>query len=287
MLRLFKSKFFLVLLATLLLLIIIGISAKSDSRLAYFDDAVSVPLTPVQGFFSFIGNKVEGSFNFFRDIKKVRQENEALKVKVDDLENKVRTLQRYEEENKRLREAVNLKNQFNDYEPVGGNIIAKDMGNWFNTFTIDIGRNDSITEESPVITSKGLVGRVIETMPLSSKVLSIIDIDSSVSAIITKSQKMVMVTGDIKLKEQGLCRMDYDYISNEFDLNPGDIVETSGMGGVFPRGILIGKVKEIRQETGGLKKYAVIEPAVDFKKIQEVFVLKSKANTTKAGNVEK
>jgi rod shape-determining protein MreC len=285
LLRLFRNKLFVIVLVTVTLFIVMGVTASPGSRLAYVGDAVSVPLSPLQSFFSYTGDKVGGSFTFFRDIKALKKENEQLKIQVDILENEKRNLIRNGEENKLLKEALNLKNQFNDYESVGGNIIAKDIGNWFNIFTIDRGTNDGLTNNSPVITSKGLVGCITETMPFSSKVLSIIDADSTVSAIISKSMEMAIVRGDMRLKDQGLCRM--DYIDDEVELSVGDTIETSGMGGIYPKGILIGRVKETRKENGELQRYAVIEPAVDFKKLQEVFVLKSKIKKTETGSVKK
>ncbi|MCX8129229.1 MAG: rod shape-determining protein MreC [Clostridia bacterium] len=285
MLRLFRNKLFVVILVTVTIFIIMGVTATPGSRLAYIGDAVSVPLSPFQSFFSFIGEKVEGSFTFFKDMKELKKENEELKTKVDELENERRNLLRYEKENKELRDALNLKNQFSNYESVGGNIIAKDVGNWFNIFTIDRGNSDGITDFSPVITSKGLVGCVNDTMPFTSKVLSIIDVDSTVSVLISKYSEMAIVRGDLKLKDEGFCRM--DNIGDEIELSAGDTIETSGMGGIYPRGILVGRVKETRRDSGESRKYAVIEPAVDFKKLQEVFVLKSKNKNTDIGSAGK
>ena len=283
--RLIKNKVFILMMVALVLLIVMGLSAKKDSKLHYIGDAISVPLAPVQNFFSFLGDKVEGSLTYFKDSKELKKENDALKVKVDNLEAENRKLLRYEEENKTLRDALNLKDQFKDYEYVGGNVIAKDLGNWFNIFNIDRGGNDGITVDSPVITSKGLVGAVTEVQPFTSKILSIIDVDSTVSAIITKSMDVVKVSGDMNLKNQGLCRM--DYIPLGLDLEVGDQVETSGVGGIYPRGILIGKVKQVIQANNELNRYAIIEPAVDFKRLQEVFVLKSKNNNTGTDNTKK
>ena len=285
MLRLFRSKLFVFILVILTILVVMGISSKPDSKMHYIGDVISVPLAPVQRFFSFIGDKIEGSVTFFKDTKAVKQENDQLKVKLDQLEAEKRNLLRYEEENKELREALNLKNQFNSYDSVGGNIIAKDMGNWFNIFTIDRGSEDGITSDSPVITSKGLVGSVTETWPLSSKVLSIIDADSTVSAMVSKSMDVVIVRGDLNLKNQGLCRM--DYIPMGLDLEVGDTIETSGVGGIFPRGILIGKVEKVIQASNELNRYAIIKPAVDFKRLQEVFVLKSKTKNMDTGSTKK
>jgi rod shape-determining protein MreC len=115
------------------------------------------------------------------------------------------------------------------------------------------------------------VGKVYEDLPVSSKVISIIDPESSISAIISKSMDYVIVSGDINLESKGLCRM--NQIPIDLDISIGDTIETSGIGGIFPKGLLIGTVKEIVNGSNELERYAVIQPAVDFRRLQEVFVL--------------
>jgi rod shape-determining protein MreC len=272
-------------LVTIAIFFTIGLSAKPDSNANWVSHIINATVSPLQKIFSFSGQKVSGSLSFFKDVKAVQKENEELKARIDQLEKENAQLQEYKVKNEELKSALNLKDQFNEYDFVGANIIAKDPGNWFNVFTIDIGKNNGIGNNFPVVTGKGLVGSVYSTGLISSKVVSIIDIDSTVSARISKSREVVRVKGDITLKEQGLCRM--DYISPEVDVEVGDTIETSGLGGIFPKGIIIGKVKEIRQTNNELNRYAVIEPAVDFKRLEEVFVLKSKTGNTGVDNTAK
>jgi len=158
----------------------------------------------------------------------------------------------------------------------GANIIANDAGNWFNTFTVDRGTNDGVQRNSTVISGRGLVGRVSVCGPSTSKVISIIDVDSTVSARVTKTGLRGFVKGDIKLKDKGLCRL--EFVAENVDVSVGDRVETSGLGGYFPKGIIIGTIKEIRQINSELNRYAIVEPAVDFERIEEVFVLKNKSS---------
>ena len=274
MLRLFKNKLFLLLLATVIILVVIGVSSKPGSSLNSVGNIISVPLSPVQKFFAFVGQKIEGSTTYFTDIKTLKLENEDLKLKVDKLQKDTRDLALYKQENETLRYIMKLKNPFNNYNYVGGNIIAKDAGNWFNVFTIDSGSNDGITVNSPVITSTGLVGTIIETNLFTSKVISVIDTDSTVFAVNSRTMELVRVKGDLKLKDLGLCKMDY----SEKDIEVGDSIETSGLDGIYPKGIVIGKVIEVVGDENQFNRYAIIEPAVNFKKLQDVFILESKTN---------
>jgi len=276
LLRLFRNKLFLLILATVVVFIVMGISTSQDSKINWFGNAIDAAFSPVQKLISTVGRKVNSYMSLFSDMKSLKAENEELKIKVERLEKENGELAGYREKNKELREALNLKDQFKDYDSIGANVIAKDPGNWFNIFTVDRGKNDGISNNFPVITGKGLVGSVYSAGLFSSKVVTIIDMDSTVSGRISKTRDLVRVKGDINLKDQGLCRM--DYISPDIDISVGDTVETSGLGGIFPKGIIIGRIKEIRQVNNELSRYAVIEPAVDFKRLEEVIILKSKNN---------
>lgn len=283
MLRLFKSKLFILLITSLIILIVMGVSTNQSSNVNHVGNILSVVLSPGQKFLTYCSQKVEGSLSFFNDIKEIKKENEELKIKVDQLEKERLELLDYKVKNKELKEALNLKDQFSEYDFLGANIIAKDAGNWFDIFTIDRGGKDGIDSDFPVITSKGLVGKVTVPGILSSKVITIIDSDSTVSARISKTRDLVLVRGDMTLKDQGLCRL--DYIPPDADVSIGDTIETSGIGGIFPKGIIIGRVKQVMQVNSEMTRYAIIEPAVDFKRLEEVFVLKDKAaNSVKDGS---
>lgn len=288
MLRLFKSKWFILSFVTIFILVVIGVSANKNSKLNWLNNIVSVPLTPVQGFFTSVGRWIGDGLDFFKDIEAVRRENEALKTQVSELEKQNRELESFRDKNEELRAALNLKPQFGDYQFLGANITAIDPGNWFNIFKIDIGSKEGVQGDYPVVTSgKGLVGRVLSSDLTSSKVLTIIDEESAVAGWISKTGGgHAIVRGDMVLKEQGLCKM--DYIPLEVDVEVGDVIETSGLGGVFPKGILIGKVIEVRKTNSEMDRYAVIQPAADLKRLEEVYVLKKNGdNSEETGSVEK
>ncbi|NJD03212.1 MAG: rod shape-determining protein MreC [Ruminiclostridium sp.] len=285
--RLFRSKRFLISIITIFILIIMGVSVNKNSKINWLNNIVSVPFTPVQAFFSTIGQRIGDGLSFFQDIDSVRKENDALKLRVNELEKENRELSSFKTKNEELRLALNLKAQFDDYEFKGANIVAVDPGNWFNIFKIDIGSRDGIKADFPVVTSsKGLVGRIMSTDLTSSKVLTIIDEDSAVASWISKTGGgHAVVRGDIQLKEQGLCRL--DYIPLDVDVEVGDVIETSGLGGIYPKGIMVGKVIEVRKTNSEMNRYAIIEPAADFKRLEEVYVLKSRIENTETGSVKK
>lgn len=286
MLRFLRSKWFIVSLITIVLLVVMGVSVNKNSRLNWLNNIISVPLTPVQSFFSSIGQKVEDGLYFFKDMEAVKKENEILRAEVAELQKQNRELPVLESKNDELRRALSLKEQFGDYTFVGTNIIAIDPGNWFNVFKVDIGSREGVQSDCPVVTSaKGLVGRVLSSDITSSKVLTIIDEESAVSGWISKAGGgHVIVRGDMALKEKGLCKM--DYIPLEVDVEVGDVIKTSGLGGIYPKGIVIGEVIEVRKTNSELDRYAIIQPAADFKRLEEVYVLKGNEKQ-ETGSVEK
>lgn len=286
MLRFFRSKWFIVSLITILLLVVMGVSADKNSGLNWLRNIISVPMTPVQGFFTSIGRKVEDGLSFFRDIEAVKTENEKLKAEIAELRKKNRELSALESKNDELRQALSLKEEFGDYTILGANIIAIDPGNWFNVFKIDIGGREGVRSDCPVVTgARGLVGRVLSSDLSSSKVITIIDEESAVAGWISKaSGGHAIVRGDMALKEKGLCKM--DFIPLEVDIEVGDVIETSGLGGIYPKGIVIGEVIEVRKMNSELDRYAVIQPAADFKRLEEVYVLKGNENR-ETGSVNK
>jgi len=280
-LSLIKNKYFSLIFATIVLIVIILISMYNSGSFTGIKNILSVPLSPLQKLLTGTGQKVEAFFTTFKDIKTLRKENEILKTKVNELEKENGELISYKDKIEELRLALNLKSQFEDYEIIGANVIAKEPGNWFNVFKIDIGTKDGVDVDYPVVSStKGLVGRIISSDSTSSKVISIIDEDSTVSGWILKSGGgHVIVKGDLTLKEEGLCRMYYTAIN--VDVAVDDIIETSGLGGIYPKGILVGKVKEVREVSNELDRYAIIQPEVDLKRLQEIFVLKKKNDNLK------
>ena len=263
-----------------------GVSANKNSRLKWLNNIISVPLSPVQGFLSSIGQRVEDGLSFFRDIDAVKKENESLKAEIAELRKQNRSLSALEVKNEELRQALNLKEQFGDYTILGANIIAVDPGNWFTVFKVDIGSREGVKSDSPVVTNtKGLVGRVISSDVTSSKILTIIDEESAVSGWISKAGGgHAIVRGDMSLKEKGLCKM--DYIPVDVDVEVGDVIETSGVGGIYPKGIVIGEVTEVRKTSSEMDRYAIIKPAADFKRLEEVYVLKSN-EINETGSVNK
>ncbi|NLK87277.1 MAG: rod shape-determining protein MreC [Clostridiaceae bacterium] len=273
--RLLKSKWFIISLITIALLVVMGVSVNKNSKLNWLSNILSVPLKPVQGFFTTAGQKIDDLISYFDGIDALREENKALKEEISLLKTENREYAELKSENDELKRAFGIKGEFDDYTLVGANIIAMEPGNWYSVFKVDIGEDDGISEDLPVITgSKGLVGRVLDTDSNTANIQTIIDEDSAISGWIAKAGGgHAIIKGDMKLREDGLCKM--VYIPIEVDVEVGDVIETSGVGGIYPKGIIIGEVVEVRKTSSEMDRYAVIKPAADLKRLEVIFILKN------------
>ncbi|HEY8420668.1 MAG TPA: rod shape-determining protein MreC [Thermoclostridium sp.] len=269
--RIFGSKIFIISLVMVLLFVLAALTAGENSKANVIRNVLTVPLSPLQKGIGAVSDWIKNSVNFFREVRTARAENEELKKKIQQMEHELEKVYSLQKENENLKKILSFKEQFTQ-ETVGCNIIAKDSGNLFETFTIDRGSKDGISVNDPVINANGLVGRVARVDLLTSKVVSIIDTESSVSARLSKSRDLVILRGDSQLRTEGLCRL--DYIPPDVEVAVGDKVETSGMSSLYPKGIIIGEIIQIVKNEGQFDYYAIVKPAVDFRRLEEVVVIK-------------
>ena len=253
------------------ILIVMGISFLGSSSAS--GSLIGTVLSPAQKFFSAIGNGTGHFFDFLFDMKDLQQENLELKDEVDRLSARVRELEAYGQENERLRQMLDFKTAAADRDIVGCEVIAKESGNWFYAFTIDKGADDGISVGDTVMAGYGLVGKVTAVSGSWAKVQTIIDTDSSVGAMVSRSQDFGIVDGELSLADDGKCKL--SYLTKGASLVLGDTVVTSGLGGVYPEGILIGTVSEIKSDSMGYSQYAILDTAVDFERIREVMVIRN------------
>ncbi|MBR4304063.1 MAG: rod shape-determining protein MreC [Clostridia bacterium] len=141
-----------------------------------------------------------------------------------------------------------------------------------STFTINRGSIDGIEVGDCVMTDAGFVGYISSVALRSAEVITLINIDTKLACIVSRTRETVVVEGDFVLASDGCLKM--PYLKNDVDLQTGDIIETSGATELFPKGIIVGTVKAVRREDHGISSYAVIEPAVDIEKLHTVFVVK-------------
>ena len=172
-------------------------------------------------------------------------------------------------DNKTLQEYMNLTQKYSEYPTVPATVITRDVSNFSSNLVIDVGTENGVKENMTVIADKGLVGYVLSATEKTAKVQVIIDSASTVSCNLTTTSESIICKGT--LDNDQILRA--TYIPTAAELIQGDTVVTSGLGGIYRRGILIGSVKEIVTTSNVTDRYAVIEPAVDFSKLETVLVI--------------
>ncbi len=233
---------------------------------------VNTVLYPFEKGIQFISHQISNVTSRFKTVEELLTINEELMEEVGELRYANTILSQYKEENDSLKKLLDLNNRYKSYEGTGANVIGKDQGNWYKVFTIDKGLGSNINNKSVILAEGGLVGHVNEATYLTSKVISIIDSRSSVSAQVVRTGDTGIVEGDIELGNNGLCVLK---ISSESEVVKGDQIITSHLSSIYPPGILIGVVEDVLVSNDELVTYAHIRPVVDFKHLEHVLVIES------------
>lgn len=229
-------------------------------------------ITPIQGTVSQIGHVISDYLYRVKLRSNIEYEYNQLKAQNDELTLRSILYEELEEENTQLRALLGEYEDRSSMNPVLARVIASETGNYFSTFTINKGKNDGVDTQMAVITSEGLVGYTYEVFDKTAKVITIIDDQASLAALIESSRDQGAVKGTLGSTGEPLCRM--YYLSADSVPRPGDRVITSGVGVSFPKGLLIGYVRESTRAIEDSKHYIVVEPAADFEHIENVLVLR-------------
>ncbi len=235
------------------------------------ESAFGFIVTPFQEITDGIGSWVNDTLSSRREKQEILAENEALRQEIETLQATNNRLALYEEENKTLSDLLKIAQKYPQYKTFGVVIIAKNPGSLYDVFTLNKGSSDGVQANMVLAASEGLVGKVLESGATYAKGQSILDSRSSVPAMSLRTGDLGVVKGDYTLMNQGLCKM--EYIDAEAEIAVGDEIVTSHLSDIYPTGLTIGKVKEIKADTNGLTKYAIIEPAVDMKHLDTLLVI--------------
>ena len=266
-----NRKVWLLLVSLICVLCLIFFAGNGRFSSPFLSRAVSTVLRPFQSVTAWVGDKVHHLSTEFWEVYYVYDQNRMLKNEVEAL--RVQNLEANEAfaENARLKALLGYKQEKTQFDLVAARVIGRDYATWSGVIVIDRGTASGVRENMPVVTEKGLVGVVIEAAPYSSKVRLILDPRAAVGTLVQRQASRVagIVEGDPA--NPLMPRM--KNIPKSADVVEDDVVVTSGYGGVYPKGILVGTVKALKNDEGGLLKYAVLEPAVDFQRLEDVAVI--------------
>lgn len=256
---------------TVLLVVFIIVSSRPNSSLHSVYKAIGTPFQYIQRGFSSFGRNVKNAFSVIGDYGEIKEQIGKLQEENDSLKNLENENEKLQQENAELRNLLGLKGYFEDYNMMAANVIAEDVTDWFNEFTVDRGTSDGVANGCVVITSKGLVGVVYNAGPLSSKVRCIVDEQNVIMARISRNNALVRVRG--MSNENYGHMLEIDRVANEVTLYTGDVIVTAESGGVYPKGLVIGTVVQVNENTETKTRTAYVEPAVDFMAVSHVYIL--------------
>jgi rod shape-determining protein MreC len=238
---------------------------KSAGQRSLLEEAVISLISPFLKGASWAGQGISGTWGAYVDLRGVERENRRLRSELDGLALKAQEAEESRLELARLRELLDLRDSV-ALATVAARVIARAADGSARIVTLDRGSRDGVRLNMPVLTSRGIVGRVIEAAPGASKVQTVLDPNSGVAGLIQRTRVQGMIVG---AGERG-CHM--EYVNELSNIEVGDVVVTSGLDQIYPKGYTIGVVSSIG-EGEGLTKLVELRPEVDFRRLEEVLVL--------------
>lgn len=273
-----KYVLLIVIVLIIVLFVIFLVSLKKERELnkveSFFKDTLIYVEKIVVYPFDYVKNKISD----YNELKNVKKDNDILETSMDrilSIETENIELRRQLEA---LKDELNIDYSLTDYEYLNASVISRNVGYWYNKITIDKGSYNGVEKDMVVITSKGLIGRVINTTTFTSDVKLITTSDTNNKISVHISNGDTNLYGLINGYNYNDNVLELEGISNTKDVNIGDKVYTSGLGGIFPSGILIGTVSEITTDSYDLAKVIKVKPSADFSDINYVSILKRKSD---------
>ena len=270
----FLNKRLIVLLVSIILLVaLIGISLKERNSLTWPEQFVKDTVGVVERVFQKPAYYVAGFFENVEDIKRTYEENKTLKEKLDkyaDLSVKVKAL---EKDNEKLRETIGKETSLRDHKQIQATVIARNPDKWYDLIGIDRGAQQGIEKDMAVVTSKGLVGRVKSVSQFTSTVelLSSLNRTNRISAVVEGDKRIFGLIEGYDKEKQALV---FTKIPSDVKVEKNQTVVTSGLGGIFPDGLIIGDIVDVTPDEYGLTQTAYVKPAADLNDVDHVMVAK-------------
>lgn len=235
---------------------------------------IGVITTPVRNGIDSMVNWMEDRYDYSFKYEQLVEQNEQLKQKVSEMEEEIRQAQSANQENERLRDLAGLAQRRKDFDLESVTITAQGVSNWESTFTISKGDTAGIAAQDCVVDQYGnLVGVVTVVGPNWATVTTLVDSGTNMGGLIGRTNTAAILEGDFAL--MGVGQLKLTYIPENTDIIAGDEILTSGMGGVYPSGLVVGTVSEVNTDPSGLGRVAVISPDTALSELRQVFVIKA------------
>lgn len=268
---LFHKKAVILLVAVLTVFLLAGSQAQGKYKFTFMEEVLITILVPIQSVVSNVGFQFQKIGLSTSELMTAYRDNQALRAKNEEILQNNLNVTEIMAENVRLRSMLDYKKEAKQFDFVTAAVVGRDLGTWNHTIVINRGTDHGIIKDMPVVTPNGLVGSVVNVYSKAAKVQLILDPRSAVGALVQRPESRVVAIVEGSSVSPLAPRM--VNIARDADIIKSDKMITSGFGGIYPKGILIGEAIDIVNEDGGLLKYASIKPSVDFDRLEEVLVI--------------
>ncbi len=256
------------------LVLIVALSvASGDGNITFLQNVTGIVKAPMQKVLSSAVNWFNSIYGYLYEYDSLMAENESLRSQLAEAQESARNGLKDSEENVRLRELLNLRQQHTDYVLESAKVVLWSSSNWSSAFTISKGESSGIELGDPVITEYGaVVGQITELGTNWATVSTMIDVDMSVGGYDAKTGASGMVVGEYPLMKKQQAKLTYMVAGAQIAV--GNEVLTSGSGGAFPAGLVLGTLSAVKSEAGGQIEYGIVEPQCSFDSLVQVFIIK-------------
>ncbi len=272
-----KSRFILVGLV-LLHLVVISHQVDGGSGASLLQRMVFGVLSPFQGAMAAAVRGVARAWTGYLDLRGVRGKNQLLEERLAILETLLQQKQHEAREAERLRELLGLR-ELLPLKTIVAEVVTREGMPWFRSITINKGREAGVALEAPVISPTGVVGRVIAVGPRAARVQLLQDRDSGAGVLIERSRVKGVVSGQVGFAESSTGDLVMKYVPELADVVVGDVVVTSGQDRIYPKGLVVGRVRFV--SPGSLFKEVLVEPSARFEQLEEVLVVRGSREQTR------
>jgi len=253
------------------LFLVIFLAARGQLNPILTNSTVITALAPFQRAISWAGDKINGATTTVWEIATVYYQNKELKEEVFALRQQNLQAAEYVAENIRLQEMLDYKHAAVQFDLMPAKVIGRESSTWTSVISINRGSSDGIKPNMPVVTEKGLVGVITDVSPVASRVQLLLDSRFSVGTLVQRPESRV--AGIVQGNPSDAMLPQMINIPRNSDIIVGDTIVTSGFGGVFPKGLMVGSVATVKNDSGGLLEIAYINTAVDFQKLEDVMII--------------
>ena len=262
------------LILVLIVVLIVGLGHRSRQGTAGLaEDAVGAVRTPFQKVATALVDRMEELYGYIYRYDSLREENEQLRARIAELEQENRENDMAAEENARLRELLHLSEKRSDFTFESAKVVSWNASNWSNSFTISKGSDSGLEVGDSVVTEYGvLVGTISELGSNWATVETVVDIGTSIGVLVGNEEVSAMLQGDYTLMNSQYMKL--TFVAETGRVITGDTVITSGAGGAYPQGLIVGTVTSVHTEAAGQVEYAVVEPFTDLDGLTQIFIIK-------------